>query len=309
MENFLLYIGDRWKVFHLLTMLGAKMKHILTCLVLCLLWVPGAQAGTEYVTLIKVLDDDDKGIIERSNGERWMIEKGVGALSFWRFEGKKILILSPGLFCGVGSKVILPDVGQEARIWDAEQIDGGGATTAGTTPPTDSELAVLALRFLGFYSPDDEDKNKSDVVLALKAFQRRSGLDQTGKISSGTQLALAKSISSREPATKESLALASLLLQSAKSLDTSPPPTKAPKKSGEGAAAGGTMESQLDGDFEGWEGGTIVKLTNGQIWQQTEYYYHYHYAFMPKVVILESGAGYKMIVDGVPKAIGVTRLK
>jgi hypothetical protein len=32
-----------------------------------MLWVVSAHAGIEYVTLIKVLDDDDKGIIERSN--------------------------------------------------------------------------------------------------------------------------------------------------------------------------------------------------------------------------------------------------
>jgi hypothetical protein len=52
-----------------------------------------------------------------------------------------------------------------------------------------------------------------------------------------------------------------------------------------------------------------LELTNGQIWQQTEYYYHYHYAFMPKVLIFRSGRGYKMKVEGVEKPVGVTRLK
>jgi hypothetical protein len=28
------------------------------------------------------------------------------------------------------------------------------------------------------------------------------------------------------------------------------------------------IESQIDGDFEGWDGETIFKLTNGEIWQQ-----------------------------------------
>ena len=68
------------------------------------------------------------------------------------------------------------------------------------------------------------------------------------------------------------------------------------------------IESQIDGDFEGWEGETIVKLTNGQIWQQSEYYYHYHYAFMARVLVFRSGGGYKMKVDGVEKSVGVTRL-
>ena len=69
------------------------------------------------------------------------------------------------------------------------------------------------------------------------------------------------------------------------------------------------IESQIDGDFEGWEGETIVKLMNGQIWQQTEYYYHYHYSFMPHVTIYLSGGTYKMKVDGINKAVGVRNLK
>lgn len=283
------------------------MKTLQAWLIVWAMALSTAFAGTEYVTVFKVLDDDDKGIIERRNGERWLIEKGVGALSFWRFEGKKVLIQSPGLFCGVGSKLILPDVGQEARIWNAEQIDSGGANAAVSSEPSDSELTVLGLTYLGYYSSDSPDKNKSDAVLALKAFQKRSGIAQTGKISSETQLALSKAVSSRKPVTKQSLALATLLLNSAKALSRGAQPRSG--KTNPATSGGGTIESQVDGDFEGWEGETIVKLMNGQIWQQTEYYYHYHYAFMPKVTILKSGAGYKMIVDGVPKAIGVTRLK
>ncbi|GEM_PF-447871 len=70
-----------------------------------------------------------------------------------------------------------------------------------------------------------------------------------------------------------------------------------------------TIETQIDSDFKGWDGQTIVKLANGQVWQQSEYYYHYHYAFRPNVVIYRSGSGYKMKVDGVDRAVGVTRLK
>jgi len=69
------------------------------------------------------------------------------------------------------------------------------------------------------------------------------------------------------------------------------------------------VESKIDGDFEGWDGETIIKLFNGQIWQQTEYYYHYHYSFMPSVTIYKSGSSYKMKVDGVDKAVRVKRLK
>ena len=69
------------------------------------------------------------------------------------------------------------------------------------------------------------------------------------------------------------------------------------------------IETQIDGEFNGWDGETIVKLMNGQIWQQTEYHYHYHYAYMPKVLVYRSGGGYKMKVEGVEKAVGVERLR
>ena len=69
------------------------------------------------------------------------------------------------------------------------------------------------------------------------------------------------------------------------------------------------IESKIDGEFEGWEGETLIKLINGQIWQQSEYHYHYHYAYMPEVVIYRSSMGYKMLVEGVDKPVGVIQLK
>jgi hypothetical protein len=72
---------------------------------------------------------------------------------------------------------------------------------------------------------------------------------------------------------------------------------------------GGVIETEIDGDFEGWEGETIVKLMNGQIWQQTEYHYEYSYAFDPQVLIYQSGGQWKMKVEGTDEAVGVQRLK
>ncbi|HMD84037.1 MAG TPA: hypothetical protein VKO18_04980 [Terriglobia bacterium] len=74
-------------------------------------------------------------------------------------------------------------------------------------------------------------------------------------------------------------------------------------------ASPSVIESRIDGEFEGWEGETIIRLTNGQIWRQTEYHYEYHYAFMPSILIFKSGAGYKAKVEGTDDAVGVTRLK
>lgn len=69
------------------------------------------------------------------------------------------------------------------------------------------------------------------------------------------------------------------------------------------------IETQVDGEFNGWEGETIVKLTNGQVWRQSEYHYFYHYAYRPKVVVYRSGGGYKMQVEGVDQAVGVELLR
>jgi len=71
----------------------------------------------------------------------------------------------------------------------------------------------------------------------------------------------------------------------------------------------GVIESCIDGDFEGWEGDTIFKLENGQIWQQTSYSYTYHYAYRPEVIIYPTGGKYKMVVVGVSETIYVERLK
>ena len=59
---------------------------------------------------------------------------------------------------------------------------------------------------------------------------------------------------------------------------------------------------------QGWDGETIFKLLNGQIWQQSSYQYHYHYAYMPKVTIYRTDGGYKMKVDGGDQTIYVTRI-
>lgn len=69
------------------------------------------------------------------------------------------------------------------------------------------------------------------------------------------------------------------------------------------------IESHIDGDFEGWTGETIFKLENGQIWQQAEYAYTYHYAYSPEVLIYRTAGGYKMKVEGVEDVIRVEQLK
>lgn len=87
-----------------------------------------SSGGVESVALVKIMDGEDKAIIQRHNGETYLIDYGIGGLSLWRYEGKSVLIHSPGRFCGLGSSIILPDNGQKARIWNAEPIDQSSTT-------------------------------------------------------------------------------------------------------------------------------------------------------------------------------------
>src|SRR5665811_418269 len=36
---------------------------------------------------------------------------------------------------------------------------------------------------------------------------------------------------------------------------------------------GGAVKARINGSWTGWSGNTIVKLTNGSVWEQAEYYY------------------------------------
>ena len=70
------------------------------------------------------------------------------------------------------------------------------------------------------------------------------------------------------------------------------------------------VESRIDGEFTGWNGETLFKLQNGQIWQQSSYAYMYRYAYAPNVLIYKSAGGtFRMKVDGVTSDIAVRRLK
>jgi hypothetical protein len=69
------------------------------------------------------------------------------------------------------------------------------------------------------------------------------------------------------------------------------------------------IETCIEDEFEGWEGETIFTLCNGQIWQQSEYAYMYHYSYRPDVVIYRTSSGYRMKVEDVSETIGVERIK
>ncbi len=84
---------------------------------------------------------------------------------------------------------------------------------------------------------------------------------------------------------------------------------KSGRKSSSISQTSNVIHSNVEGDFEGWEGDTIFKLDNGQIWQQANYAYMYHYAYHPEVMIINANGSWKLKVEDVDEMIEVTRLK
>lgn len=81
------------------------------------------------------------------------------------------------------------------------------------------------------------------------------------------------------------------------------------EKRGSAGGCSGGIASRIDGEFEGWDGETVFKLINGQVWQQSSYSYRYRYAYNPEVVIFPSGGRCKLKVDGMDSTIFVRRLR
>src|SRR5712691_3605313 len=85
------------------------------------------------------------------------------------------------------------------------------------------------------------------------------------------------------------------------------PPTAAAGSTGSNCAP--AIESAISGEFNGWDGETIFKLDNGQIWQQAEYDYTYSYSYRPEVTIYQTSSGCRMKVEDEEETILVKRLK
>lgn len=78
---------------------------------------------------------------------------------------------------------------------------------------------------------------------------------------------------------------------------------------GPSEGCGPDIESRIDGESCGFEGDTIFPLINGQIWQQSEYYYRYRYAYRPAVHIFCEHGIWRIRIEGIDRAVRVIRLK
>lgn len=83
----------------------------------------------------------------------------------------------------------------------------------------------------------------------------------------------------------------------------------APSGSALGFSKADVIESRVDGEFNGWEGETIFKLRNGQVWQQVDGRYKYRYQYSPEVLLIPRGNHHEMRVEGMDEAVRVVRLR
>lgn len=70
------------------------------------------------------------------------------------------------------------------------------------------------------------------------------------------------------------------------------------------------IAANIDGEFKGWNGNTVFKLDNGQVWQQRLRGRYAYRADNPKVVISRNKLGfYRLEVVTTGKKVGVKRIK
>ncbi|MGA2207717.1 MAG: hypothetical protein ABSG10_13400, partial [Terracidiphilus sp.] len=94
-------------------------------------------------------------------------------------------------------------------------------------------------------------------------------------------------------------------------IETKPPPPAptVPAPAPQRSSCSPAIESTISGEIEGWDGETIFKLDNGQIWQQAEYDYTYFYEYRPDVTIYETSSGCRMKVEDEDDTVIVKRIK
>ena len=60
----------------------------------------------------------------------------------------------------------------------------------------------------------------------------------------------------------------------------------------------GVIESEIDGEFVGWDGTKRYTLTDGQTWEEIGYRYKFGHAYDPNVILVRVGEATLMHVRG-----------
>lgn len=68
------------------------------------------------------------------------------------------------------------------------------------------------------------------------------------------------------------------------------------------------LRSVIINEFHGWTGNAVLRLANGQVWQQSAYLYEYHYAHRPEARLVDNGGETLLYVDGLTQPAVVRRV-
>jgi len=68
-------------------------------------------------------------------------------------------------------------------------------------------------------------------------------------------------------------------------------------------------EGVLSGACNGWDGNTLFRFDNGQIWEQAIYRYRYFYIYHPRVKIWNDRGQCLLEEDGVDEVLPVRRVR
>lgn len=63
--------------------------------------------------------------------------------------------------------------------------------------------------------------------------------------------------------------------------------------------------SHINGAFKGWAGRGAYELTDGSVWVQAQYLYHYQYMYRPKARVVNDGGRYYLEVEGMKDRVEV----
>ena len=68
-------------------------------------------------------------------------------------------------------------------------------------------------------------------------------------------------------------------------------------------------KGQLKGSFKGFKNrDTIFQFFGGGKWKQAEYKYHYYYAYMPHVKVIQNGGRFILEVEGMNDSVEVRQV-
>jgi len=72
-------------------------------------------------------------------------------------------------------------------------------------------------------------------------------------------------------------------------------------------ATSASIDSCIDGEFDGYAPDTVFLLCNGQVWVQTSGESEYQYADGPRALIVASRGGYQLLVAGMSQTVTVVQ--